>query len=206
MLLFDLRFRVPVVRGSLTQKSVYFEKLLGPRSHEGAQQEVIIQEIDGPTLKTMIKFIYWPHQSIDLTRECVASILDGAARMELVTLKKLCRDFLRKNLSEENCFRTFVLADKHSFDALKASALELVGVHFESIPKSEVLQVSGHVLGEILKCGRICAAETSLFNLLIEWVERNEIVRSRFMPNLLKSFRFEYLPGEVGFQTFKRSD
>lgn len=169
MCLFDLRFRVPVVRKLLTQKSVYFEKLLGPSFREGSQQEVTLQDIDGPTLMAIIAFIY--SDGIDLTEECVANILDGASRMELVTLEKLCEDFLQKHLSKENCFQTFLLAYKHCFDALKAIALALVGVHFETIPKSDVLQLDGRVLGEIVKCDKVQIAETALFDLLVEWVE-----------------------------------
>lgn len=195
--------RVPVVRKLLTQESTYFEKLLGQSSHEGAKQEVTIQDIDGPTLRAMIRFIYWPHQSIDITGECVANILDGAVRMELVTLEKLCEDFLRKNLSIKNCVQTFVLADKHCFEALRASALGLVARNLESIPKADVLQLDGRVLGEILKCGRVYMVETSIFDLLAEWVKQNEIDRSQHMPNLLKSIRFKHLPGKVSFETFE---
>lgn len=196
-----MHFRILIVRKCLMEKSGYFERLLGPTFREGAREPITLKYIDGPTLMAILTFIYTGY--IDITEDCVEKILDGASRMELTTLEKLCEDFLRENLSKSNCVRTISIAEKHGFQALRASALECVAANLECIPKSEVLQLNDYALSKILECDKVSMDETSLFNLLVEWVEQNKILHSPFMPNMLKSIRFEHLPGEVSFETYE---
>lgn len=199
-----MHFRILIVRKCLMEKSGYFEKLLGPTFREGAREPITLKYIDGPTLMAILTFIYTGY--VDITEDCVEKILDGASRMELTTLEKLCEDFLRENLSKSNCVRTISIAEKHGFQALRASALECVTVNLERIPKTEVLQLNDYALSKILECDKVSMEETSLFNLLVEWAEQNKFLHSPFMPNLLKSIRFENLPGEVSFETYESNN
>lgn len=188
-----------MIRKVIAESSKYFEVLLGPNFKEGTEAEIVLEGIDSPTLKAIIYYIY--AGNIDLTEENIASVLHAASGMELPSLAEECGRKLAESMSKENCIIVLMLADKYGFAQLRATALQLVCAHFENISKSDILQMDGNIMGDLLKCERFEAPESTFFGYLIEWVQQNEWERAKFMPDLLQSIRLEYMAGEVNPQT-----
>lgn len=83
--------RFPVHRIVMATSSEYFETLLAPHVVEGRKDEVIIEDIDGPTLKSIIDYCYTG--CIDITEENVDSIFAAASKSEFTELVRRCRKF-----------------------------------------------------------------------------------------------------------------
>lgn len=161
-----------------------------------------MENIDGPTLKAIIQFIYIGH--IDLNESNIASILAAAVDVELVPLQQECCEYLQKKLSVESCAKTLTLAVKYSFGQLITNALTLMAANFEKIPPAEIVQLDGNIFGDILKQDRIQTPETNIFDCLVKWLRTNQTDRAKFMPDLLKAIRLEHMPGEVSPRDFDR--
>lgn len=188
-------FRFPVLRKIIAQSSKYFEALLGPDFREGSQNEIELKGVDGPTLKTIICYIYCGF--VELTKNNIEKVLDAASSMELLPLEEKCAKYLEVNLTKENCVRTLLLADKYSFGQLITNALKFVCEHFDSVSMAEVLQIESSFFNEILKSDKITGSETKIFNCLVEWVRANVAERAKFVPEFLKSVHLEFMPAEV---------
>lgn len=65
--------------------SKYFRALLGPYFKEGHDNEVIISNIDGPTLNLIINYCY--SGKIQITDDNIMEIVSAASAMELVLLR-----------------------------------------------------------------------------------------------------------------------
>lgn len=188
-------FRCPVIRKIISKSSKYFEALLGPDFREGTENVIVLPNVDGPTLKAIICYIYAGF--IELTEDNIATILAAASGMELISLEEKCEKYLEENLSKDNCVAILMLADTYAFGQLKMKALTEVCAHFEYIPMADILSMEGNSFNEILKCDKIKIPETKIFEYLVEWVRKNETERAKFVPVCLKSIRLEFMPKEV---------
>lgn len=189
--------RFPVPRKVFAQSSKFFATLLGPNFREGADKEVVLENVDGPTLKAVIHFIYIGH--VELNDDNIMNILAAASGFEVLPLEQKCGQYLQENLSVQNCVETLSLADKYSFGQLKANALALVCANFERISSTDISKLDGDILGDILKQDQIEAPETKIFSYLVEWAKKNETEEVNYMPQLLKAIRLDYMPGEVWY-------
>lgn len=169
--------------------------MLGPNFREGNEDEIVLKSVDGPTLKSIICYIYAGY--IELTKDNIENVLSAASGMELVALEEKCAEYLQENLTNENCVNTLLLADRYSLNQPKKSALSRVCTHFEYIPTDYILPMSSDSLLQILKSDKIQIPETKIFECLVEWVKKNETERAKFVPEHLKYIRLQYIPGQV---------
>lgn len=174
--------------------SKYFEALFGPNFREGSEKEIVLKEIDGPTLKTILEFIYTA--DIKISAENVFYILAAASSMELIALGKECSQFCADNLSIENCVEFFLNADKYHLPDLRLKALEFICDHFEDVPVDDFEQIDENNFKELLKHDQITAAETIIFDRLIEWMERR---KTELVGDLLNVIRLKHIPIAVIF-------
>lgn len=117
--------RFPVHRLIMRASSEYFRILLGPNFREGSEEDVVIKDIDGKTLKSIIDHIYHRHITID--HQNFVDILSASLWMQLDELQERCASFGREVLSAENCIEAlFLIADKPEFDKLKSIVLDMI--------------------------------------------------------------------------------
>lgn len=189
-----------MVRKLIAKSSKFFEALVGPNFKEGTEEEIVLESVDGPTLKAVIYYIY--SGQIEFTSNNIGRMLDAAAGMELLSLEVKCGQYLEDALTAENCLNTLLLADKYSLDKVKKRALTQVVAHFEKIPRADILQIDGNLFNDLLKFEHFEVPESTIFECLVEWVQHNETKRAQFMPDLLKTIKLEHMPGEVIRQMF----
>lgn len=195
-------FSFPVHRKLVARSSEFFKALLGPNFKEGAEDKITLKSVDGPTLKKIIHYIYIGQ--IELNKDNIENVLAAASGMEIVSLEEKCAEHLKESLTGENCLQTLILADKYNLLQLKANAFDLVCAKFENIPMADMMNVDSNILNDILKCDQIQAAETQIFNCVVEWVQQDETERAKFAPELLKLIRLEHMPTEVKLTIFNQ--
>lgn len=175
--------------------SPYFQALLGPNYKEANENEVVLTDIDGKTLKAIIEFCYTGRIKIDKVN--VSDIMAAASSKELIHLEKLCSQFWSENLDIGNCLSVLLDAEKYHLTDLWQTSLRYICTHFVDIPIAEMVKVDEKMLEAILKQDQLSAAESFILNFFMEWVQHDDSHRSTHVVSLARFIRLEHLPGEV---------
>lgn len=187
--------RFPAHRLVLRASSKYFDALLGPNFREGAEKNVVLGGIDGPTLKKIIDFIYTGR--ITIANSSVVDILDAASRMELVSLEARCTTFLENNLKIGNCVNALVNADKYQLKALLPKALDFIRENFEDVPADDIPKIDEEHFQALLKHDQLSGAESDIFDRLVLWITQNKKKKAKFESSFLRLIRLPLIPIEV---------
>lgn len=201
--LFFVNFRFPAHRLILIASSKYFKVFLGPKFPEGAANEIVVEDIDASTLKSILDFIYFGR--IEITEGNVGNLIAAASSMELLVLGKRCGECWKTILSIENCVEVLLSADKYRLEDLWSNAVEFICEHFETVSIDDVMRIDKKNLQEVLKRDEIKAAETVVFDRLVQWMNKNVPKGEKVGSNLLKSIRLGHIPTAVsnGDQKFR---
>lgn len=183
----------------VAKSSKYFEALLASNFKEANEKRILLKNVDGPTLKKIIRYIYIGQ--VDITGDNVESLLAAASSMELISLEEKCEQFLEERLDDENCLQNLIFADRYNLLKLKAIAFKSVCENFEKISTDDMLHLGAEIFVELIKSDGIRASETQIFNRVVKWVQKDEVVRAVFAPDLLKSIRLDCLPEQVSLRS-----
>lgn len=175
--------------------SQYFEVLLGQKFKEGKEEDVTLEGIDGPTLKSIIDFCYTG--LIDINEENIDEIILAASSMELLLLEKKCSDFWAKRLRFENWVDIYIKADKYTLTELKSKIFHLICESFERVPADDLARVDQFFFRDVLKYEKIQVPEQILFTRLQQWIAHDPSERTKFVAEFIKYIRLEHLPGQV---------
>lgn len=175
--------------------SPYFKALLGPNYKEANQNEIVLGEIDGKTLKTIIHFCY--SGLVEITDDAVNDIVAAASSMELVQLEQRCSNFWSKNLNVANCVNILKYADKYNLKDLYCESFQYICENLVHIPAVDMAKVDENNFNAILAGDKINTDEKNVFNCFVQWVEHDESNRSKSVDLLAKSIRLQYIPVEV---------
>jgi len=107
-----------VHKAVLSVRSPVFFAMLSNEMKEAKLNAVKIPNIDGVTLKEMLRFIYY--NRIDNMENVAEDLIQAAEQYQLDKLKQKCCDSLIGSLTVENVISRFRIAD-HISDAVKLS-------------------------------------------------------------------------------------
>lgn len=175
--------------------SSYFHALLGPNFAEGRTKQVVITDVVGATLKSIIDFCYTG--AIVISDENINSIIAAASKMNMVDIEKLCVQHWMENLCVDNVVETFMSADKYSLVELRRRSFNMMYTYFDDVTGSQLQALEYPQMVELLKCDDIYGPEEDICRKLIEWVDFDKQNRSNFAPELLKLIRLEHIPVQV---------
>lgn len=188
-------FRFPVHRTIMAASSTYFQALLGPHYKEANQKEIVLNEVSGPTLKTLIHYCYTGY--IKITHDNVESIMDAAASREMTPLAEKCTHFWSENIGINRCLKILLVADKYQLTDLWQKSLRYICENFEDIPIGEMVKVDGKNFGAILKQRQITAAESIIFERFVEWIQYDVANRATFVASYANLIRLCHFAGKV---------
>lgn len=175
--------------------SNYFHALLGPNFKEVKDKEVIIADVDGATLKSIIDYCYTGN--ITINNENIMSIISVASRMEMVEIERECEHHWMRNLAFHNVVETFMSADKYSLTVLRKKSINLMCVSFDNVTASQLKKLDFQHFVELLKCNEIFGPEEDVCRKLIQWVDHDKKNRSKNAAALLKLVKLKCIPIQV---------
>lgn len=175
--------------------SDYFDALLGPNFREGSEENVVLQDIDGETLSSIICYIY--HGEITIDHRNVCAIAAASSWMQLDELEKRCADFGLNGLNAKNCVEVLLDADEHYLAELKSRAFDMTCANYEKFTSEDIAKIDKTTFRELLMCERLSGTETAIFNGLVRWIKVNEAEKSNYIPDFLKLIRLEHIPTQV---------
>lgn len=139
---------------------------------EKDSNEVVINDIDGKTLQSVVECIYTGR--IDVNENNVRTLLAAASFFLFSHLVQKCTEFLTQSgaVNESNCVGINELAMKYSFAKLKEYLFGYIIRNFLKISKNDELnRMSKEGLVEVLKSDLLeNDSEEDIFNALVKWV------------------------------------
>lgn len=187
----------PIHDNILATSSKYFNLLLGLNFEEGIQKKIILNDIDGETIKTIVHFCYTGR--INITEENVAQLMAISSSIEFDLLEEKCCKFYAEKLNAKNSVDTLLIADEYNKFDLRLQTLNFICDALEMVPSMDVQRLNHRLLQEILQSDNIEATEELVFKRLFEWFEYNGAERKIYMPELLRLIRLENIPTQVCF-------
>lgn len=175
--------------------SPYFHALLGPNYREANENDVVLTDIDGKTLTSVIEFCYTGRIKIDTDN--VNAIMAAASSKELIHLEKICSQFWSEKLDISNCLSVLLVAEKYHLTDLRHTSVLYICANFVDIPIAEMVKVDEKMLEAILKQDQLSAPESFIFECFMKWVQHDELHRSVHVALLANLIRLEHIPGEV---------
>lgn len=178
----------------MVSSSDYFHALLGPNFEEGTENEVLIGDINGQTLKSIIDFCY--SGEIDIQANNVESILAAASKMAMLDIEKMCKQYLQRELSTETMVDAFMLADKYSLVELRHVSFFKLCRELDLATDSQFKKLTAPQLSKLLQSDYVAASEDDICRKVIGWIDHEES-RSNNAPDILKFIRLEHISVQV---------
>ena len=174
--------------------SKYFEKMFKSPMKEQDQRSIEVKDIDGKSLHLLIDYIYTGQ--IPINSDNVMSVLSGADYLQLDEVKRLCFDFMEKELTAENCFIMLNMADFYGDDLMKSKVYKYISDNLEIFIKTENFKnlSEDDLIQIVLTPNHYQTKQTAKFKSVLEWTTHDKESRSNKLVNFLKLFDLSQLP------------
>lgn len=162
-----------------------------------------MKEIDGRMLEHIVNFrINGRCPRISCVE--IDALMTVASNLEMNLLKMVCADY--KNSTQQDMSYINPISDIEDAvkkltltksPKLRAALLRSISEDFESLPMAKLVKLDEENFAAILAENGISAAETTIFDRLMQWLEHDEVNRSPQIASLAPLIRLEHLPYKV---------
>ncbi|XP_013930598.1 PREDICTED: kelch-like protein 3 [Thamnophis sirtalis] len=188
--------RFPCHRALLAAVSPYFRDVFVQGGKELEGSEVQLENVPPSLLQSILKYIYT--EELALTADLAPSLFTGASQLQIIPLETVCCRFLVANLSVQNCFEMYSLAQVHHSKPLLHAVLQLLIRNFEQTFEGDnFLRLDPNDLTAIISDdGLEVASELKVYQAVRRWVQGEASQRRHFLGHLLQQVRFPLLGPE----------
>ena len=184
--------------------SKFFELMFLSPMKERYQDTVIINELDGESVSSLIEYIYTG--CIDINAGNAMALLSSADFLQMDDITKFCFDFFETTLSVQNCLENFISSVTYNNPRPLNTTLELISNNFDVISKKETFKnLSIHKLDSLLsKLRKRNVREESMYKAVLNWVkhddDRKQYFALLFLTFDLCKFSDEFIEDEVAVE------
>lgn len=140
-----------------------------------------------------------------LTIQIALDMLKLSDRFGFELLKDTLGDKLAAEIDTKNILRLLTHADLHQATSLLKQCCVFIDQHAEDVLRSDaILDVSDHVLKQILSRDSLCVPEILVLQTVVRWKERND-VHKEAMKEVLDCVRLSEIPPRILFSEVERS-
>uniref|UniRef100_A0A0P4W6R1 Kelch-like protein diablo n=3 Tax=Scylla olivacea TaxID=85551 RepID=A0A0P4W6R1_SCYOL len=177
----------------LAAASPYFRAMLSAGLVEGQTQTLVLEDVSGNVLNTVLTFVYTGRAS--LTEHNVQEVLTLADYFQIHSLKKLCCYYLKTHLVSRTCLSVYEVAALHRCNDLAAEALALAASQCsEVLAQPDFLSLQPETLITLLKQPYLSVeTEETIFKGVVDWVSKNPAERQKWLPVLIENIDLEFL-------------
>ena len=185
----------------LAAASPFFLSLLESDMRESNEQVIRIEleEAIAPVMEDVLKYVYTGNVSV--TEESVHNLIATADYLLLAGLKTVACNFLKENVTIENCIFNYYFADKYQCEVLKIKSYEVINSNFSVVMETDDflnLDVK-HVMEWVSSDDITVSAEEEVFEGIVKWVTHNKTERESDFPDLLRQVRLMSLSHDFLF-------
>ena len=185
----------------LAAASPFFLALLESDMKESNEQLISIEleEAASSVMDEVLKYIYTGNVSV--SKEICHNLIATADYLLLPGLKTFAGNFMKENLTIENCIFNYYFADKYQCFELREGAHEEIITNFSAVMETgdflnlDIKQVIDWVSSDDI----IVGAEEEIFKGTIKWVSHNKTERERHVLDLLHQVRLRSISSEFLF-------
>ena len=175
----------------LAAASPFFLAVLESDMRESNEQliSVELEEATSPVMEEVVKYIYTGNVSV--TKEISHNLIATADYLLLSGLKTVAGNFMKDNLTTENCVFNYYFADKYQCFELREGAHEVINTNFSAVMETDdflnldIKQVIEWVSSDDV----IVTDEEEIFKGIIRWVSHNKTERESHFLDLMHQVR-----------------
>ena len=167
--------------------SKFFELMFLSPMKERYQDTVVINELDGESVNSLIEYIYTG--SIDINAGNVMALLSSADFLQMDDIKKFCFEYFKTTLSVENCLEIFISSVTYNNPSPLNKTLELISNNFDVISEKDTFRsLSKDKLDSLLsKISKYDVQKESIYLAVLNWVKHDE-GRKQYFASLFLTF------------------
>ena len=192
----------------LAAASPFFLSLLESDMRESNEQSIRIEleEATAAVMEEVLKYIYTGN--VLVTDESAHNLIATADYLLMPGLKTAACDFLKKNVTPENCLYNYYFADKYQCTELKESSCEVIKTDFSGVMETDdflnldVKQVMEWVSSDDV----VVRAEEEIFHGIVKWVSHNRSEREQDFPQLLQQVRLMPISNDFMYNYLVREE
>lgn len=185
----------------------FLRAMLASGMKESRQNEIRLHEVDEESMEAIVNFCYTGE--IDVTIDGVYQLVAAANLLQMDELRDICCQYLKLQLTPENCISTRCFADTHGFQSLLQASDLYSYKNFESVVASEeFVQADITIVMRLLDSEVVqVSSEERIYHALVRWIQHDPSARMKHALELLRCVRFPSLsrdfienviiPGEV---------
>ena len=182
----------------LAASSPFFLSLLESDMKESKEHliKIELEEASAAVIEEVIAYVYTGN--VSLTEENSHDLIATADYLLLPGLKTMATEFLKMNLTTENCVFNYYFAEKYQSFGLMDESCKMINANFSEVMGTtdflslEVTQMLSWVSSDDV----IVAAEEEIFKGILKWVRHNRNEREGSFPKLLHQVRLTSISHE----------
>ncbi|XP_064605185.1 actin-binding protein IPP-like [Liolophura sinensis] len=174
----------------LSACSRYFRAMFVGQLSEVSKEEVGIHGVRSEIFREILRFIYTG--TVDITAENCVDLLEAADMLEVSDVVEGCSDFLKQNLTDDNCIGIYLLADAHGCIPLKTAAETYIHSHFVKVCHcKEFKRLPKDVLIHLLHSEHLhIDTEFQVFASAMDWIMHDLAMRRKCVFEVMSPIRF----------------
>nr|XP_010970916.1 PREDICTED: kelch-like protein 38 isoform X2 [Camelus bactrianus] len=185
-------WEVPCHRNVLASSSPYFRAMFCSNFRESREAKVQLKGIDSPTLERIVLYVYTGE--VHITADTVLPLMEAASLLQYPKLFEACSSYLQSQLTPSNCLGLIRLSEILSCESLRKRAREVALVYFpEVVASADLKELCALELRDYLGDDGLCGEEEKVFEALMVWVKHDLQTRTRYMQELFKQVRLQYV-------------
>ncbi|CAK8685817.1 unnamed protein product [Clavelina lepadiformis] len=186
----------PVHKCVIGSISEYFKKMFTTKMKESYSNEGSVKEISGPTMASIINFIYT--SCISLTHDNVYDVLEAAEYLRIPSLKEQCKIFFKASLNGENCLKIRSYSNRYNMGDLVQSADTFISENLGAVLKSaDFLQFGVDDVKYMLKLeSDEELIDEDKYRSVISWTKHGVCDRKEHFSDLFCFIQLDYLSSE----------
>jgi len=180
----------PVHRPIMSACSPYFRALFTNGLYETQQKVLEIPGISAKMMEVVIEYAYT--RDANVNAENVEELLPVADHLHIIGLVKSCCEFLKANLSVENCIGIRNYARSYFCSQLEKDAMKFLLRNFQEVSEksNELLALTLEEMIEILSHDELnVKTEEPVFATIIRWIDHSPSTRKEHIFPLLQCIR-----------------
>ena len=195
----------PAHRNILSATSNYFFTMFTINMKEKYERRIKIEEMLADTMKIVLDFIYTGN--IQITEKNVGTLLHAGSLMQISALLGTIEMYLSKNLNVQNCLMFYDLSSRYLLEKIKMEVVGFILENFEKIfQQKEFFDLSLEKLENFLRSDDLKVEEEKVvFEVVVEWVEKNLKERKKHFVKLFRTIRLQFLPFEYIVKTVRKN-
>ncbi|XP_044586739.1 kelch-like protein 10 [Cotesia glomerata] len=194
----------PIHRAILSACSTYFRTLFTTSLYTEEKTDVLVPGVQSDMMNHLLEYAYL--RSLDVNHKNVCQLLITANYLCIFGILDLCQNYLKDNLTPENCIGVLRFAREHFCQPLESDAHTFVMRHFieVAVKSKEILQLTFEEIQPMIATDELNVKnEECVWEFVIRWIDHDPQDRRRHIKGLMRTIRLGLLDTQYFLEKVK---